>query len=116
MPDEKELEKAIENLKKQVSVLEQKLALYEKDPVKRGYFSLVNIVNQQINILNQFNLKDEIGSNPKEDKQYDRVKAIWEGLKEMIIDLRNLRIELKISEEDKEDETPFIESIAQQRK
>lgn len=109
MPDEKELEKKIK-------VLEQKLALYENDPVKRGYFSLVNIVNQQIDILNQFNLKSEIGSNPKEDKQYDRVKAIWEGLKEMIIDLRNLRIELKISEEDKEDETPFIESIAQQRK
>lgn len=102
--------------KELIKELQDKIAAYEKDPTKRGYFSLVRIVNQQIDILNEFNVKHEVGLNPKEDKKYDRVKAIWEGLKEMIIDLKNLRIELKIGEQETEDDAPFIETIAQQRK
>lgn len=105
MPDE------VVELNKKIAVLEQKLQLYEKEPSKRGYFALVRIVNQQIDILNSFNLKNEIGNNPKEDKQYDRVKAIWEGLKSMLIDLKALKLELRITPEEEEGER----KIANQR-
>lgn len=102
--------------KERIKELEDKISCYEKDPIKRGYFSLARIVNQQVDILNSFNLSTEISQNPKEDKKYDRVKSIWEGLKEMIVDLKNLRIELKVGEQEAEDDTPFIESVAQPRR
>jgi len=100
MPDEKELEKKIKVLEQQLTEKDKII----KDPSKRGYYALCKILYQQIEYLENFDLKKEIGANPKEDKVYDRVKGIWEGLKTMIIDCRTLKQELKISaeEEDKE--------------
>lgn len=97
----------LEKYKKQVSVLEKKLAEAEKiikDPTKRGYYALNRILYQQIQFLEDFDLKEQIGANPKEDKIYDRAKGIWEGLKTMILDCRTLKGELKIplDEEEKE--------------
>lgn len=100
MPDEKELEKKIK-------VLEQQLAEKEKiikDPSKRGYFALCKIMYQQIEYLEGFDLKKEIGANPKEDKVYDRVKGIWEGMKAMILDCRSLKQELSVTNEEEERE------------
>lgn len=100
MSDEKELEKKIK-------VLEQKLYEKEKiikDPSKRGYFALCKIMYQQIEYLEGFDLKKEIGANPKEDKVYDRVKGIWEGMKTMILDCRSLKQELSVTNEEEEKE------------
>ena len=91
--------------KKKVSVLEQKLAVYENDDLEReGYYALKYWVKQQIDIVKDFQLSEEIKKNPKEDKYYDRVKALGEDMKKMISDLNTLRSELKISQkEDRED-------------
>ena len=112
MPEE------IDDLKRENTLLAHKLSLYEKDAVFRGYYALNKIVNQQVDILNDFNIKMEIGQNPKEDKQYDRVKAIWENLKTMIIDLNALKLELRItgSQEKDNKNVPFIERVAETRK
>lgn len=99
-----------------IKELEEKVLYYESDHTKRGYFSLSRIVGQQINLLNSFNLREEIIKNPKDDKYYDRVKTIWEGLKTMILDLKELKVQLKIGDEQSEDDVNFIETIAQQRK
>lgn len=103
-----------ENEQKKVSVLEQRLARYEKDPELNGYYTLKSIINQQIEYLQAFNFNTEIKSSPKEDKVYDRAKAIWEGLKTMIIDLQNLEVAIKSigkkvekTDEDKDDEEPL---------
>lgn len=100
MLDEKELEK-------KVKVLEQQLAEKDKiikDPSKRGYYALNKILYQQIEYLENFNLKEQIGADPKQDKVYDRAKGIWDGLKNLILDCRALKSELKIpiDEEQKE--------------
>lgn len=94
-------------LQKKVKALEQQLTDKEKiikDPSKRGYYAFCKILYQQIEYLEDFDLRKEIVQNPKEDKVYDRVKGIWEGLKTMIMDCRALKDELKISsiEEEKE--------------
>ena len=107
MPDEKELEKKIK-------VLEQKLSERDKiikDPSKRGYFALCKILYQQIEYLENFDLKKEIGENPKEDKIYDRTKGIWEGLKTMIVDCRALKQELNVSSEEEEKEIKKLNRI-----
>lgn len=100
MPDEKELEKKIKVLEQQLSEKDKII----KDPSKRGYYALSKILYQQIEYLENFDLKKEIGANPKEDKVYDRVKGIWEGLKSMIIDCRLLKQELKITPDEEERE------------
>lgn len=101
MPDE------IKELDKKVKVLEQQLAEKEKiikDPSKRGYYALSKILYQQIEYLEKFDLKKQIGENPKDDKIYDRTKGIWEGLKTMIMDCRALKSELKVSSAEEEAE------------
>ena len=110
MPTENDFEK-------QVKVLEQRLRLYETDATFRGYYALNKIANEQIDILNSFKLSDEIGNNPQDDKKYDRVKSIWEGVKGIIRDLNSLKAELKITgNEDKDTKkVPFIERVAETR-
>jgi hypothetical protein len=100
MPDEKELEKKIKVLEQQLTEKDKII----KDPAKRGYYALNKILYQQIEYLENFNIKEQIGADPKQDKIYDRAKGIWEGLKTMILDCRALKSELKIpfEEEDKE--------------
>jgi hypothetical protein len=90
----------LEKLKKENEDLKKII----KDPAKRGYYALNKILYQQIEYLENFNLKIQIEGNPKEDKIWERVAKIWEGLKTMIMDCRTLKAELKIpfEEEDKE--------------
>ena len=100
MPDEKELEKKIKVLEQQLTEKEKII----KDPSKRGYFALNKILYQQIEYLENFDLKKEIGANPKEDKVYDRVNGIWKELPKMILECRALKQELKISADEEEKE------------
>ncbi len=110
----------LELLKKKVSILEKQLSEKDKiikDPSRRGYYALSRMAYQQIEYLENFDLKKQIESNPKDDKVYDRAKGLWEGLKTMIMDCRTLKQELKITPDDEEKEMKKIyrttpESIA----
>jgi len=105
MPEQtiEELKRELSNEKKKVSVLEQKLATYENDPSKSGYFAVKRIVNLQISYLQGFNIKDKIGGKPSEDGTYVRSKDMWESLPDMITKLDALKKTLKIGvEEEKE--------------
>lgn len=94
----------IDKLKKQINVLEQKLALYENDPEKNGYFAFKRILNQQVDYLKGFTIKDKISGKASEDATYARSKDMWESLPKMISDCANLKRELKISPEDESEE------------
>src|SRR5690242_5285357 len=110
----------IEELNNEIRKLKQQLAEKEriiKDPAKRGYYALNRILYQQIEYLENFNLKEQIGADPKQDKIYERAKGIREGVKTMILDCRALKSELKIPFEEEEKEIKKIyrttpESIA----
>lgn len=91
------MDETIEDYKKKVAILEQKLASYEKDSAYRGYYALNKMVNLHIDIINTFKLKEEIEKSPKDDKKYDRVKGLWEGLRGMIQDTSALKSELNIT-------------------
>jgi hypothetical protein len=101
---DQDFKKLYEDEKKKVSVLEQRLRLYEEDPERRGYFSLLRTLNQHVDILNKFDLDKEITSNSKEDKIYDRTKSLWEGLAPLIILVKSLKTELRITAEEEEKE------------
>jgi hypothetical protein len=99
------MEESIEDYKKKVSVLEQKLRLYENDPDKSGFFALKRIVNQQVDYLRNFTIKDRISGKASEDATYARSKEMWESLPKMISELNGLKRELRINNEDEEKES-----------
>lgn len=92
----------IKDFLRQISILEQKLALFENDPIKRGYFSLSRIINQQVNFLNKFKLDEEISKSPKEDATYARTTDLWSNLPKLISALSELRVILKIKGDDED--------------
>ena len=109
-----ELKRENNNLSQQLKVAMQKLSVFESEDLeKEGYYALKGYLKQQIDIVKNFKISEEITKNPKDDKYYDRVKALGEGLKSMITDLNTLKIELKINpkEESKRQRTS-PESVA----
>jgi len=97
-----------EQLKKQVSVLEQRLATLENDPGKRGYFALRRIANIQIDQLLKFDIAKELGANPKEDKTYERMNAIAKDLPDTLERLDDLRKKLEVTPKDEEDNAKIV--------
>ena len=51
------------SLEQELKEAKEELAMYKNDPEKRAYFSLVRIVNQQVDYLNSFNIKTNIGDH-----------------------------------------------------
>ncbi len=82
----------------------KKLDYYEKDPEKKAYFSLVRIVNQQVDYLNDFDIKTNIGGKASEDATFARTQGIWEKLPTMVTSLNDLRSVLKIKKSDEVEE------------
>lgn len=101
--DIEELKKLLELEKKKVSVLEQRLRLYESPGEMRGFYAMQRILNQQADFLNSFDLKDEIKTNPKEDKIYDRASDLWEKLPGNISKVNSLKTELNVTGNEEKD-------------
>lgn len=111
-----ELKKLLEAEKRKSSLLEKELLRYKKDATYRGYYVQNKIANQQIDILEDFDLESEIKKSPKEDKYFDRAKGLWEGMPDMISGLNKLKVELKITGSDVKDKNvPLAERLAETR-
>ena len=104
-------------LQDQVRALEQKLADYEKESPKRGYYALNRIVNIQIDYINSFEIKAHIGADPKEDKTYERAMKICDGLENYIMALIRLKDALGLTGKKEIDlkDIPYIETVATKR-
>lgn len=103
----------VDDLKKQVSVLEQRLRLYELPSPERAFYVGQKILNQQNDFLLKFDLAKEIAVNPKDDKIYDRAIDIFEKLTANATKLNNLYSELGLSGDEKKDttkKTSFLDS------
>jgi len=103
----------LEQLKQKVADYESVLGIADNDIAKKAFFSLCRIADQQTARLNVFDLKHEIGQNPKDDKVYDRVMEIVVKMPKMISDIHSLRKELGIT--NKQIEEAFVEGIAEKR-
>jgi hypothetical protein len=94
--DEKKMSQEIEELRKQ-------LDYFRNDGALRGYYALNRIVNMQVDYLNDFNLKTQIGTNAKDDKEYDRANKIWDGMEKLITSLNSLKTILNVSGDEVKD-------------
>lgn len=69
------------------------------DIASRGYRSVVKMLEQQIEVLNEFNIKTNIDQT---DKKYDRVSKIFNEMPDMILALKDLKDKLGIEYVEKE--------------
>jgi len=112
-PDYKRL---YEDEKKKTSLLEQKLASFEK----RGNASLFYALNRNMNdlagMLNKVNLTDINLDDPK-DKTLERMKLIWASVTPIVDTLKALGQSSGITgnEDDDLSKRPFTDTIADKR-
>ena len=99
MAEEVALKQAI----KKIEVLEQKLRGYEEDAQMRAYYALKRIVNAQVDYINAFEINTHIGADPKTDKVYERAEKIWSGIKDLVVDLNSLKVEVKATDDEEID-------------
>lgn len=90
---------SIEEYQQRVLELEKMLNEYKHDPRKDAYFTYKKILNDQVQFLKTFKIKDEISKTTKEDATYARAQSMWKELPEMIREMGMLTTELKIDEE-----------------
>lgn len=93
----------VDDLKKQVSVLEQRLRLYELPGEMRGYYAMQKILNQQADFLNKFELEKELKTFSKDDKVYDRASELWEKLPVNLARVNELKSTLGVSGNEEKD-------------
>lgn len=74
------------------------------DIATRAYKSCVKIVEQQVEYLNEFKIKEKISSATKDDASYTRAEDMWENLPDMISKLHKLKNELGIEYVEREEQ------------
>jgi len=114
-----ELKKRVKELEQQNLFLQNKLNLYERPSYNRAFYVGQKVLNQQVEYLDKFDFEKEIGSNPKEDKIFDRAMETYEKLTLNASKLNSLRIELSLTGDEKKDtkidKIPYSpESVADQ--
>lgn len=82
--------------KKELDHYRKLFSIGEHDIAISGYESYVKLVKQQIEYLDDFNLKSNIDGKKAETVIYDRSIALWESLPDMISKMNKLKVELKI--------------------
>lgn len=98
-----ELKKRVKELEKQNTFLDNKLKFYEKPSANRAFYVSQKILNQQVDYLDKFSFEDEIGSNPKDDKIFDRAMETYGKLPIYSSRINALALELGLTKDEKKD-------------
>lgn len=108
---------SVEDYKKQIHVLEQKLSKYETHGGVRLYYSLNRKLNEIADVLNSVNIKDELNADGK-DKTFERLRALWTDAEKIVTATQSIATMLKLTNDEDRDsmkKIPFIETVAETR-
>lgn len=86
--------------KEKCEMYEKLLGVGQYDPVKNAFLVYVKMLNQQIEFLNDFNIKTHIGDSDKESPKYKRAMDMIDALPKMITSVSELRSTLKLTKDD----------------
>lgn len=78
------------------------------DSSKRSFYALNRIINQQVDILNDFDISENISGKKTENAAFERVQSLWKGLQALQSDMSKMRSELKIDGDDVVDEEVLL--------
>lgn len=88
---------SIEEIKKELEYYKNLFAAAENNIALKGYMVLVEMLKQQNEYLDSIQIKSLIVSEEKSKlNEYERAKALWEGLPKMIQSVNTLKFELNI--------------------
>jgi len=88
--------------KKRCEEYEERMGIKQHDPAKDGYLVLVGLLRQQNEYLKNITIKTLITDETKgKTAEFERAKALWEKLPNMIESVSNLKIILKMEGDDK---------------
>lgn len=79
---------------------EKILGIGKYDPVKTAFLIYIKMLNQQIDFLNDFQIKNHIGDTDKDSPKYKRAMEMVDGLPKMITSVNDLRSTLKLTSDD----------------
>jgi hypothetical protein len=109
------MSETIEDLRKQNADLKRRNEKLEKenrwlrvDSTKRAFYSLNRVLNQQVDLLNDFEISENIQGKKAENAAFERMQSIWKGLADMQADLSRMRTDMKIDGEDVNDEEVLL--------
>jgi hypothetical protein len=94
----------LEQLNRRIAELEKENRWLRVDSTKRAFYALNRLINQQVDLINDFDLKANIGGKKSEDATFERVHVIWKELPKLTGELNDLRDQLKIDGEAAEEE------------
>lgn len=86
----------IESLNKELEHYRRLFSTKESNLAIKGYLSFVKFVTQQVDYMENFELKSHIDGKKADTVLYDRSVSIGESLPDMISKLNRLKMELKI--------------------
>jgi len=86
--------------KKRCEAYEKMLGVGDYDPVKSAFVVYVKMMNQQVDFLNDFNIKSNITESDKDSPKYKRAMEMVDGLPKMITAVNDLRSTLKLTKDD----------------
>lgn len=101
----------IKHLEEENKKLKQEIALLKADPTDAAYFAFQRIINQQVDYLGTFSIKDKIGGKASEDATFARTQGIWENLPKMISALSELKSLRKSNESEQKESVKSNGSI-----
>lgn len=106
----------LKDLKAQVSVLEQRLQLYEQNGAAKLYYSLNRKMNEMADLLNSKILKD-VALEDAKDKTFDRMKIVWNDSVTIATAVKALGELAGVTGDEKKDvaRKPFLDTIAEKR-
>jgi len=88
------------NYKERCEQYEKMFGIGDYDPVKDAYLVYIKMMNQQIEFLNEFNIKSSIGELDKENPKYKRAMDMIDNLPKMMSSVNDLKGVLKLTKED----------------
>lgn len=86
--------------KKRCEQYEKMFGIGEYDPVKDAYVVYIKMLNQQVEFLNEFNIRANIGELDKESPKYKRAIDMIDSLPKMMTTVNDLKAVLKLTKED----------------
>lgn len=99
----------LEQLQKENELLKKENRWLRVDSTKRSFYCQNRIINMQIDLLNDFDLSENIKGKKSENATFERMQSLWKELPKLVSELNNMRSELKIDGDDNiEDEEVLL--------
>lgn len=108
--------KLYEDEQKKVAILENDLLAFKSPGKTKLYHAVNRNMSDLADLLNAKSIKN-VNLDDKDDKTIERLKIIWSAIKSLSETLAVLRVAAGLSgDEEEENKTPFIETVAETRK